>query len=121
MDPKQGCLERTEETKTYVELVAAGGKFYQQNGQSWCDLPTSSWVLANLGFYRIFDDTMDPNQGTDYDCQNEDQKEPLARPAQEVAGGKGADSGAGGEVVGIARKDLDFLGERPGQARAVYT
>lgn len=43
----------TVEIKQVEELIAIGGKFYQIDGESWCDTPLHSWKLVpGVGFVR---------------------------------------------------------------------
>lgn len=35
-----------DEVLSVEELVSRGGRFYTLNGESWCDLPESSWKLV---------------------------------------------------------------------------
>jgi hypothetical protein len=45
------------QTKTLEELIAAGGKFYPMDGESWVDLPTTSWKFnPATGLYENQDE-----------------------------------------------------------------
>lgn len=48
----------SEVVKQPEELMTEGGKFYEMDGESWCDTPLDSWKLVpeKGGYVRLEDD-----------------------------------------------------------------
>ena len=43
----------TDSPKTLEELLALGGRFYEMQGEAWCDTPLDSWKLVpGVGWVR---------------------------------------------------------------------
>lgn len=50
--PSSSAMPEMEEAKSVEQLVEMGGKFYEMNGEGWCDTALDSWkFVPTFGAY----------------------------------------------------------------------